>query len=171
MEKAQRLCGRPQSVETRPHRIPVCRGGKAGPVRLGWIHNKVGMDVGRFLEKGLLIPWQEGARWFWDTLVDADLADNTLGWQWSAGCCASSQPYFRIFNPVLQAKNHVTDGAYLRRWIPALADRAGMALYAPWTAARPPPGYPPPIVDLSASRRRALAAYAQFRRAQEEPGR
>lgn len=147
--------------------IPIVDAGMRELWSTGWMHNRVRMIVASFLTKNLLIPWQEGAHWFWNTLVDADLANNTLGWQWSAGCCASSQSYFRIFSPVLQAKKYDKDGVYLRRWIPALADRTGMDLYAPWTADIPLLCYPPPIVDLAASRHRALAAYTLFRKRQE----
>ena len=80
----------------------------------GWMHNRVRMVVASFLVKHLLLPWQEGARWFWDTLVDADLANNTLGWQWTAGCGADAAPFFRIFNPALQAERYDPAGDYVR---------------------------------------------------------
>ena len=86
----------------------------------GWMHNRVRMLAASFLVKDLLLPWQEGAAWFWDTLVDADLANNTLGWQWVAGCGADAAPYFRIFNPVTQGRRFDPDGAYVRRWVPEL---------------------------------------------------
>lgn len=111
--------------------------------RTGWMHNRVRMVAASFLVKHLLISWQEGAAWFWDTLVDADLANNTLGWQWAAGCGADAAPYFRIFNPALQAAKFDPDGAYVRRWLPN-----------PSTA---------PIVDHAEARARALAAFAQLR--------
>ena len=86
----------------------------------GWMHNRVRMIVGSFLVKDLLLSWIEGARWFWDTLVDADLANNTLGWQWVAGCGADAAPYFRIFNPATQAEKFDPQGDYVRagyrRW-------------------------------------------------------
>src|SRR3546814_11712673 len=85
------------------------------------MHNRVRMINASFLTKNLLIPWQEGARWFWDTLLDADLANNTLGWQWTAGCGADAAPYFRIFNPALQAEKFDVDATYIRRWLPELA--------------------------------------------------
>lgn len=109
----------------------------------GWMHNRVRMVAASFLVKHLLIPWQEGAKWFWDTLVDADLANNTLGWQWVAGCGADAAPYFRIFNPALQASKFDPLGDYVKRWVP----EAGT------------PGYPPPIVDHSEARTRALQAW------------
>jgi deoxyribodipyrimidine photo-lyase len=114
--------------------------------RSGWMHNRVRMVVASFLSKNLLIPWQEGAAWFWDTLVDADLANNTLGWQWTAGCGADAAPYFRVFNPVLQGEKFDPDGIYRRRWGAAAAQADA-------------------IVDLAASRRRALAAYARIKNA------
>ena len=109
----------------------------------GWMHNRVRMVAASFLVKHLMIGWQEGAAWFWDTLVDADLANNTLGWQWVAGCGADAAPYFRIFNPGLQAGKFDPAGEYIRRWVP----EAGTA------------AYPPPIVDHAEARSRALAAF------------
>jgi deoxyribodipyrimidine photo-lyase len=123
--------------------------------RTGWMHNRVRMVVASFLVKHLLMPWQEGAAWFWDTLVDADLANNTLGWQWVAGCGADAAPYFRIFNPAIQAEKFDREGDYVRRWVPEFER---------------PPGvgggriYPPPIVDHVEARDRALAALASIRK-------
>ncbi len=114
----------------------------------GWMHNRVRMIAGSFLVKDLLLPWLEGARWFWDTLVDADLANNTLGWQWVAGCGADAVPYFRIFNPALQAAKFDPEGNYIRRWVP----EAGT------------PDYPRPIVNHAQARARALAALATVQR-------
>jgi len=113
----------------------------------GWMHNRVRMVVASFLVKHLLIRWQDGAAWFWDTLVDADLANNTLGWQWVAGCGADAAPYFRIFNPTMQAAKFDPDGAYVRRWVPEIGT----------------PAYPAPIVDHADARRRALNALAGTR--------
>ncbi|HEX6550282.1 MAG TPA: deoxyribodipyrimidine photo-lyase [Gammaproteobacteria bacterium] len=127
----------------------------------GWMHNRVRMIVASFLVKNLRIPWQEGARWFWGTLVDADLANNTMGWQWSAGCGADAAPYFRIFNPVLQSKKFDPDGEYLHRWLPELANLDGEALHAPWTHSTI--DFPKPIVDYKASPEQALAAYARIK--------
>jgi len=138
----------------------------------GWMHNRVRMIVASFLVKDLLIPWQEGARWFWDTLVDADLANNTLGWQWTAGCGADAAPYFRIFNPVLQAAKFDPDGAYVKKWIPALRDLPAPDLHriyelppAVLTRAGVSLGdtYPRPMVDHAAARDAALDAYAQLK--------
>ena len=116
--------------------------------RTGWMHNRARMVVGSFLVKHLLIRWQEGAAWFWDTLVDADLANNTLGWQWVAGCGADAAPYFRIFNPALQAGKFDPAGEYVLRWVPEAATAA----------------YPRPIVDHAEARARALAAFERVTR-------
>lgn len=133
----------------------------------GWMHNRVRMIVASFLVKDLLIPWQEGARWFWDTLVDADLANNTLGWQWTAGCGADAAPYFRIFNPCTQGEKFDPNADYVRRWVPELARLPDAWIHRPWEA--PPEilakagvvlgkGYPHPIVDHAAARDLALRA-------------
>ncbi len=133
----------------------------------GWMHNRVRMVAASFLVKHLLISWQEGAAWFWDTLVDADLANNTMGWQWVAGCGADAAPYFRIFNPVLQGEKFDPAGRYVRRWIPELARLPDAWIHKPWLAPRPVLAgagvelgktYPHPIVDHDEARRRALAA-------------
>jgi deoxyribodipyrimidine photo-lyase len=107
----------------------------------GWMHNRVRMIAASFLVKDLLIPWQEGARWFWDTLVDADLANNTLGWQWVAGCGADAAPFFRIFNPATQAEKFDPTGQYRRRWV-----HQSVA----------------PVVDHADARERALAAFRKL---------
>src|SRR5579883_1301781 len=96
---------------------PIVDAGMRQLWHMGWMHNRVRMIVGSFLTKDLLLSWNEGAKWFWDTLVDADLASNTLGWQWCAGCGADAAPYFRIFNPVLQGEKFDPDGHYIRRWV------------------------------------------------------
>jgi deoxyribodipyrimidine photo-lyase len=133
----------------------------------GWMHNRVRMVTASFLVKHLLIPWQEGAAWFLDTLVDADLANNTFGWQWVAGCGADAAPYFRIFNPVIQGEKFDPDGDYVRRWIPELDRLESEWIHQPWkapTAALARAGvelgttYPHPIVEHEAARARALAA-------------
>ncbi len=138
----------------------------------GWMHNRVRLIAGSFLVKDLLQPWQEGARWFWETLVDADTANNTLGWQWLAGCGADAAPYFRIFNPVLQAGKFDPDGAYVRRWVPELARLPDKYLQCPWTApteALSAAGvqlggnYPEPIVNHNIARIRALAALKRMK--------
>jgi len=138
----------------------------------GWMHNRVRMIVASFLVKDLRLPWQIGARWFWDTLVDADLAQNTLGWQWSAGCGADAAPYFRIFNPVTQGQKFDPEGAYVRQWVPELARLPTEYLHAPWEA----PGleriqagvvlgrdYPLPMVDHAVARDAALRDFKSLR--------
>jgi len=134
----------------------------------GWMHNRVRMIVGSFIVKDLLLPWQEGARWFWDTLVDADLASNTLGWQWVGGCGADAAPYFRVFNPITQGEKFDAEGHYIRKWIPELAHMPNKWIHHPWEA--PPDvlrasgvvlgeNYPKPLVDHAEAREKALAIY------------
>jgi deoxyribodipyrimidine photo-lyase len=134
----------------------------------GWMHNRVRMVVGSFLVKDLLLPWQRGAEWFWDTLVDADLANNTLGWQWVAGCGADAAPFFRVFNPVLQGEKFDPDGAYVRQWVPEIATLPARWLHQPWKAPEDVlaaagivlgRSYPRPIVDHDEARRRAIELY------------
>jgi deoxyribodipyrimidine photo-lyase len=133
----------------------------------GWMHNRVRMVVASFLVKDLRVHWLEGARWFWDTLVDADLANNSLNWQWSAGCGADAAPYFRIFNPVLQGEKFDPEGEYLRRWVPELAALPKRWIQRPFEApeevlsrarVRLGKDYPRPVVDHAEARARALAA-------------
>ncbi len=135
----------------------------------GWMHNRVRMVVASFLVKHLLQPWQDGARWFWDTLVDADLASNTLGWQWTAGCGADAAPYFRVFNPFTQGEKFDPAGDYARRWLPELAGLPDKFIYRPWQApaeslssagVRLGVDYPRPVIDHDEGRQRALRAYA-----------
>ncbi len=141
--------------------IPIVDAGMRELWATGWMHNRVRMLVASFLTKNLRQHWLTGARWFWDTLVDADLANNTQGWQWTAGSGADASPYFRIFNPVTQGERFDPDGAYVRRWVPELAAFEGKAIHTPWTdpARIRASGYPQPMVDLSASREAALKAY------------
>jgi len=126
--------------------IPLVDAGMRELWATGWMHNRVRMVVASFLVKNLLIRWQDGARWFWDTLVDADLANNTLNWQWAAGCGADAAPYFRIFNPETQAKRFDPDKRYIDAWVPKV-------------------DYPNPVVDLKETREAALDAYVTMRRA------
>jgi len=148
--------------------IPLVDAGMRELWHTGWMHNRVRMVVASFLTKNLRIAWQEGTRWFWDTLVDADLANNTLGWQWTAGCGADAAPYFRVFNPVLQAEKFDPQGAYVRHWVPELAQLPDKWLNEPWhapAAVLDEAGvelgrtYPRPIVDLKSSRENALEGY------------
>jgi deoxyribodipyrimidine photo-lyase len=136
------------------------------------MHNRVRMVVASFLVKDLLIPWQEGAAWFWDTLVDADLANNTMGWQWTAGCGADAAPYFRIFNPVSQGEKFDPDGDYVRRWVPELDKLSSKWVHTPWEApadALADAGielgrtYPSPIIDHREARSRALEALQRIK--------
>ncbi len=139
----------------------------------GWMHNRVRMIAGSFLVKHLLEDWQHGASWFWDNLVDADLASNTLGWQWVAGCGPDAAPYFRVFNPVLQGQKFDPDGAYVRRWVPELAEVPTPDLHAPWEArdevlakagVRLGETYPKPVVAHKPARQRALDAFDRIKR-------
>jgi len=138
----------------------------------GWMHNRVRMVVASFLVKHLLQPWQEGAAWFWDTLVDADLANNTFGWQWVAGCGADAAPYFRIFNPMLQSKKFDPNGDYIRRWVPELRGLSNDSIHEPWLATvfeladagiKLGVSYPYPIIDHVAARNAALEAFQTLR--------
>jgi len=134
----------------------------------GWMHNRVRMIVASFLIKDLLIDWQTGEKWFWDTLVDADLASNAASWQWVAGCGADATPYFRVFNPTIQGTKFDPDGSYVRRWLPEVSRLPDRLIHAPWTA-KPIEladagielgrDYPAPIVDHSIARNRALEKY------------
>jgi deoxyribodipyrimidine photo-lyase len=158
--------------------IPLVDAGMRELWHTGWMHNRVRMVVASLLTKNLLLPWQAGARWFWDTLVDADLASNTQGWQWTAGCGADAAPYFRVFNPVRQGERFDPDGSYVRRWCPELARLPDKFLHQPWSA--PPPilagadirlgsHYPVPLVDLAHSRQDALAAWETLKRNRPDP--
>jgi deoxyribodipyrimidine photo-lyase len=125
------------------------------------------------LVKHLLLPWQAGARWFWDTVVDGDLANNTLGWQWVAGCGADAAPYFRIFNPVAQGEKFDANGDYVRRWVPELSRLPAAWIHKPWEAptsvlreagVKLGSTYPEPIVRHHSARIRALAALATLKK-------
>ncbi|MBC7635177.1 MAG: deoxyribodipyrimidine photo-lyase [Acetobacteraceae bacterium] len=144
--------------------IPLVDAGMRQLWQTGWMHNRVRMVVASFLVKHLLIPWQVGQAWFWDTLVDADLAQNAASWQWVAGCGADAAPYFRVFNPALQGARFDPDGAYVRRFVPELAGVADRFIHTPWLAPRPPRNYPAPIIDLATGRDRALAAFAALKK-------
>ncbi|MBT8062790.1 MAG: FAD-binding domain-containing protein, partial [Gammaproteobacteria bacterium] len=152
--------------------VPLVDAGMRQLWATGWMHNRVRMVVASFLVKNLLLPWQAGEAWFRDTLVDADLANNAAGWQWVAGCGADAAPFFRIFNPVRQGEKFDPQGHYVKRWVPELKNLPAKFVHQPWTL----PGsiaqqlgfesgrdYPHPLVDLSDSRKRALAAYQAMR--------
>ncbi|WP_028492009.1 deoxyribodipyrimidine photo-lyase [Thioalkalivibrio sp. ALE19] len=141
--------------------IPVIDAAMRQLWETGWMHNRMRMAVGSFLTKNLHLHWHAGARWFWDTLVDADLAANTLGWQWAAGCGADAAPYFRVFNPQRQGERFDPDAAYIRRFVPELARAPARDIHQlrPGLAA----DYPAPMVDLKQSRQAALDAFATIK--------
>jgi len=153
--------------------VPIVDAGMRELWQTGWMHNRVRMIVGSFLTKNLRTHWKHGKAWFEDTLVDADLCNNTAGWQWIAGSGADAAPYFRIFNPVTQAAKFDEEGDYIRRWVPELKKLPNEALFAPWEA-KPlelreagvtlGQDYPEPIVDLKTSRQKALDAYEQVKK-------
>jgi deoxyribodipyrimidine photo-lyase len=148
---------------------PLVDAGMRELYKTGYMHNRVRMVVGSFLVKNLLVHWHHGERWFWDCLVDANLASNSASWQWIAGCGADAAPFFRIFNPITQSEKFDKQGAYIRRYVPELANLPDKYIHAPWlapseilTAAGVGIGidYPAPIIDIKESRERALAAFA-----------
>jgi len=146
---------------------PIVDAGMRQLWKTGWMHNRVRMIAASFLVKHLLQPWQDGAAWFWDTLVDADLASNTMGWQWTAGCGADAAPYFRIFNPILQGEKFDPDGVYVSTWVPELKNLPARYIHQPWEAPaavlqqagiRLGKDYPKPVIAHRTGRERALAA-------------
>lgn len=148
---------------------PIVDAGMRQLYYTGWMHNRVRMIAASFLIKHLLIDWRAGQAWFWDTLVDADLASNAASWQWVAGSGADASPYFRIFNPMTQGKKFDPNGDYVRRWVPELSGVESRDIHAPWeadavrlAAAGVTLGkdYPTPLVDHREARERALAAFA-----------
>ncbi|GIW44499.1 MAG: deoxyribodipyrimidine photo-lyase [Candidatus Binatia bacterium] len=153
--------------------IPIIDAGMRQLWRTGWMHNRARMIVASWLTKNLQGDWRIGEQWFWDTLVDADPANNAFGWQWVAGCGADAAPYWRVFQPLRQAKRFDPNGDYVRRWVPELAQLPDQFVHEPWLA---PPEvlqragvkldttYPAPMLDPVESRRAALAAFAAFRR-------
>jgi deoxyribodipyrimidine photo-lyase len=152
--------------------IPIVDAGMRELWQTGWMHNRVRMIAASFLVKHLLIPWQRGAAWFMDTLVDADEAANSASWQWVAGCGADAAPYFRIFNPLLQGLKFDPEGAYVRRYVPELARLPDKFIHNPWEAdpitllsagINLGETYPRPIIGLSEGRDNALAAYKRMR--------
>jgi deoxyribodipyrimidine photo-lyase len=158
-------------VAARPDGYPIVDAGMRQLWRTGWMHNRVRMVAASFLVKDLLIPWQRGEAWFWDTLVDADPAQNGGNWQWVAGCGADAAPFFRVFNPVLQGEKFDAAGAYVREWVPELAKLPDNLIHQPWSA-KPSQlsdagvtlgrTYPLPIVDHARARQTALAAYRRI---------
>jgi deoxyribodipyrimidine photo-lyase len=151
---------------------PIVDAGMRELWHTGWMHNRVRMVVASFLIKHLLIDWRLGERWFWDTLVDADPANNTASWQWVAGSGADAAPYFRIFNPVLQGEKFDPDGTYVRQWVPEIAGLPDKFIHKPWLApttvltdAKVSLGrtYPDPIIDHDMARKRALAVFDRIK--------
>lgn len=152
--------------------VPMVDAGMRELWQTGYMHNRLRMIVGSFLVKNLRLHWHEGERWFWDTLVDVDLANNSAGWQWIAGCGADAAPYFRIFNPVIQGQKFDPQGSYVRQFVPEIAALPNKFLFNPWEA---PPAlleeahielgttYPRPCVDLKHSRQEALVAFQSLR--------
>ncbi|MGE4660116.1 MAG: deoxyribodipyrimidine photo-lyase, partial [Arenicellales bacterium] len=147
--------------------FPIVDAGMRQLWHTGWMHNRVRMVAASVLVKHLLIHWRHGETWFWDTLVDADLANNAAGWQWVAGCGADAAPYFRIFNPVLQGQKFDADGRYVRQWAPELAKLADRYLHTPWLApaevladagVKLGDNYPKPLIEPDVGRKQALAA-------------
>jgi len=134
---------------------PIVDAGMRELMATGWMHNRVRMIVGSFLVKHLLLSWKQGASWFWEKLFDADLANNTLGWQWVAGSGADAAPYFRIFNPIIQGKKFDPEGAYIRHWVPELKHADNEKVHAG--------GYTKPIVDLKFGYMRALEAFQEMK--------
>jgi deoxyribodipyrimidine photo-lyase len=142
---------------------PIVDAGMRQLASIGWMHNRVRMIVASFLVKDLHVEWTHGARHFMQHLVDADLASNQHGWQWTAGSGTDASPFFRIFNPVTQGKKFDPDGDYVRRWVPELRDVPGSAVHEPWKLDEPPRDYPEPIVDHATERAASLAAYQALR--------
>ncbi len=147
--------------------LPIVDAGMRELWHTGWMHNRVRMIVASYLTKHMRTHWLRGARWFWDTLVDADLANNTQGWQWTAGTGADAAPYFRVFNPLLQARKFDPDGVYIARWVPELSQVPVPARFEPWLHQDAMQGearrYPKtPVVDLKQGRDAALAAYKRL---------
>ncbi len=145
--------------------IPIIDAGMRELWHTGWMHNRVRMIVASFLCKNLRYHWLEGAQWFWNTLVDADLANNSQGWQWTAGTGCDAAPYFRVFNPVTQSERFDPKASYIKRWVPELANLPVPLVFSPWlkpsVCQALAPDYPcVPIVDLAESRNAALAAYS-----------
>ncbi|MEI6033904.1 MAG: deoxyribodipyrimidine photo-lyase [Verrucomicrobiae bacterium] len=152
--------------------FPIVDAGMRELRATGWMHNRVRMVAASFLVKDLLLPWQDGARWFWDALVDADLAQNTSGWQWTAGCGADAAPYFRVFNPTSQGEKFDPRGRYVRKWCPELAKLPDRWLHQPHKApaeilraagVEPGHNYPLPVVSHTIAREMALEAFARIK--------
>jgi deoxyribodipyrimidine photo-lyase len=139
---------------------PIVDAGIRQMLSTGWMHNRVRMIVASFLVKDLHLPWQWGARFFMDHLIDGDIASNNHGWQWTAGTGTDASPYYRVFNPFGQGEKFDPDGTYVRSWVPELSDVDNKHVHMPWTLGMlAPTEYPAPIVDHAAEREEALARY------------
>jgi deoxyribodipyrimidine photo-lyase len=147
---------------------PIVDAGMRELWQTGWMHNRVRMVTASFLTKHLLIPWQQGEAWFWDTLVDADPASNAASWQWVAGCGADAAPYFRIFNPILQGERFDPEGVYVKHYVPELKILKTNTVHKPWET---PLGlaYPAPLVEHIEGRDRALKAYESVKKSPSSP--
>lgn len=154
---------------------PIVDAGMRQLWKYGWMHNRVRMIVASLLVKHLLHSWEYGAAWFWDTLVDADLASNTLGWQWAGGCGADAAPYFRIFNPITQGEKFDASGEYIREFVPELARVSDKYIHTPWempeaeqtrSGCRIGTDYPAPVIEHKAGRERALEALQSLKEAE-----
>ena len=152
--------------------IPIVDAGMRQLYKIGWMHNRLRMIVGSFLCKNLLIHWTQGEKWFFDTLVDADIASNSAGWQWIAGCGADAAPYFRIFNPILQSQKFDPNGEYIKEYVPELRNIPLNLIHTPWKMTIDEQknykliigkNYPKPIIDLGVSRDRALRAFQNLK--------
>jgi deoxyribodipyrimidine photo-lyase len=146
--------------------VPIVDAGMRQLLAEGWMHNRVRMIVASFLTKDLLVDWRRGEVFFRRHLADGDPASNNGGWQWAAGSGTDAQPFFRIFNPVLQGRKFDPAAAYVKRWVPELAcvEAAAADLHAPWTLSTPPADYPAPVVDHAEARKKALAAFASLKK-------
>jgi len=151
---------------------PIVDAGMRELWQTGFMHNRVRMVVASFLSKHLLTHWRLGELWFWDCLLDADLASNACSWQWVGGSGADASPYFRIFNPVAQGEKFDKAGDYTRRWVPEIAELPNKYLHKPWEAPEAVLAeagvslgetYPRPIVDHKTAREEALSAYATLK--------
>ena len=151
---------------------PIVDAGMRELWHTGYMHNRVRMITASFLTKHLLMDWRLGEQWFWNTLVDADLANNAMGWQWVAGSGVDAAPYFRIFNPILQGEKFDSEGSYIRRWIPTLTLLPNKYIHKPWLAPQSilnaakitlDVDYPKPIVDHATARKRALLRYQKLK--------
>jgi deoxyribodipyrimidine photo-lyase len=152
--------------------FPIVDAGMRELWKTGYMHNRVRMIVGSFLVKNLLLHWKEGEKWFWDCLIDADLASNSASWQWIAGSGADATPYFRIFNPIIQGLKFDPEGKYTKKYLPELSRLPNKFLYNPWEAPQDildsaniilGKDYPKPIVNLKESRDKALKAFETIR--------